>query len=164
MSSIAAVLRVAGVPLQIELVLGTMTGVAPGPLALALGLAIHLTVGTLFGLAYAVLFERVWAHGGAGTGMLLGVIHAAFFGVFIGFTPQFHPHVPGRVADPGPYFASAGTLGILAFFALHLLYGAIVGAGYGHVAAEREWAPFEALARRALRRKPSSDLARSTPG
>jgi len=31
--------------------------------------------------------------------------------------------------------------GVVAFFAIHLLYGAIVGAGYGHVVAEREWAP-----------------------
>ena len=27
------------------------------------------------------------------------------------------------------------------FFVAHLVYGAIVGAGYGHVAAERQWAP-----------------------
>lgn len=143
MSVVVAMLRLFGIPFQLEQVLGTMTGLAPGPLAVALGLGIHLGVGALFGVAYGWNFERVWAHGGAGAGMILGVIHAAFFGIFIGLTPEFHPHVPERLMDPGPYFTHTGVVGTIAFFLVHLLYGAIVGRVYGHVPAEREWAPLE---------------------
>jgi hypothetical protein len=141
MSLLVAGMRGIGVPFHLELVLGSLVGPAPSPAAFVLGLGIHLGVGALFGIGYGWLFERVWAHGGAATGVLIGVIHAAFFGVFIGLTPQFHPHIPERLLDPGPYFANTGTFGTIAFFALHVLYGAIVGGVYGHVPAEREWAP-----------------------
>jgi len=141
MSVVAALLRVAGLGWNLELILGTVMGGAPSASTFALGLAFHLLLGGLFGLLYGYLFERVWDHGGAGTGMILAVIHAALIGMVVGLTPQFHPKVPEVLADPGPYFANAGVFGVLAFFGLHLVYGAIVGAGYGHVAAEREWAP-----------------------
>jgi hypothetical protein len=141
MSALSAVLRVSGVPIQMELILGTMTGLAPGSGAFVLGLGIHLAIGALCGILYGYLFERVWDHGGASTGVILGAIHATLIGMMFGLTPQFHPHVPQGVADPGPYFANLGTFGVLSFFGMHLLYGAIVGGGYGHVVAEREWAP-----------------------
>ena len=137
----SALLRAAGVNVNLELILGTVLGGAPSASTFALGLVLHLTIGGLFGLLYGYLFERVWDHGGAGTGMILAAIHAALIGMGIGLTPQFHPHVPEVIADPGPFFANVGLVGVLAFFAIHVLYGAIVGAGYGHVDAEREWAP-----------------------
>ncbi len=140
-SLVSAGLRLVGLPLRIELLLGTLTGMEPGAAAFALGLAFHLAIGGAFGLLYGYLFERVWDHGGAATGMILAVIHAALIGILVGLTPQFHPLVPERLADPGPYFANAGVLGVIAFFGVHAVYGAIVGAGYGHVEAEREWAP-----------------------
>jgi hypothetical protein len=138
---LTGVLRGLGTPMSIEIFLGTLTGLQPSGTAFGIGLLVHLALGGLFGLLYAFLFERVWDHGGATTGMLLAVIHAALIGIALGLTPQFHPMVPERVADPGPYFANLGVLGVLSFFAVHLVYGAIVGAGYGHVAAERQWAP-----------------------
>jgi hypothetical protein len=137
----SAVFRAAGVPISMEMILGTLTGMEPSGAAFALGLVFHLAIGGLFGILYGYLFERVWAHGGASTGMILSVIHAALIGILIGLTPQFHPLVPQMVGDPGPFFANAGMIGVLGFFLLHLVYGAIVGAGYGHVAAEHEWAP-----------------------
>jgi hypothetical protein len=140
-SVLTAVLRGLGLPLSIEIILGTLTGLAPGPTAFGVGLVIHLAMGGLFGLLYGFLFERVWDHGGAPTGMLLAVIHAALIGILIGMTPQFHPLIPERLPDPGPFFANLGPIGVVTFFAAHLVYGAIVGAGYGHVAAERQWAP-----------------------
>jgi hypothetical protein len=137
----SAALRAAGVPITIEMILGTLFGAAPSPSAFGIGLGLHLAIGGLFGVLYGYLFESVWDHGGAATGMILSVIHAALIGILIGLTPQFHPHVPETLRDPGPYFANAGVIGVLAFFALHIAYGAVVGAGYGHVPAEREWAP-----------------------
>lgn len=137
----SAILRAIGLPIQLELILGTATGMAPGSGAFALGLAIHLAIGGAFGLLYGWLMETVWDHGGAAMGMILGVIHAALIGMAVGLTPQFHPYIPERMADPGPFFANIGVPGVLCFFGIHILYGAIVGHGYGHVAAEREWAP-----------------------
>jgi hypothetical protein len=140
-SLVSAGLRLVGLPIRIELLLGTLTGMEPSNAAYAVGLVMHLAIGGAFGLLYGYLFERVWDHGGAATGMILAVIHSALIGILIGLTPSFHPFVPERIADPGPYFANAGIVGVVAFFAIHVLYGAIVGAGYGHVEAEREWAP-----------------------
>jgi hypothetical protein len=137
----SAGLRALGLPIQLELLLGTLTGLAPSPSAFFLGLCIHLAIGGAFGLLYGWLFERVWEHGGAGTGMILGVIHAALIGMVVGLTPQFHPLVPYVLPDPGPFFANGGAAGVIGFFLIHVLYGAIVGAGYGHVPAEHEWAP-----------------------
>jgi hypothetical protein len=138
---ISAVARGLGTPISIELLLGTLVGLAPGGAAFGVGLLIHLAIGALVGMGYAFLFERVWDHGGAATGMLLAVVHASLIGILVGMTPQFHPMVPSRIPDPGPYFANLGAIGVIAFYVAHLAFGAIVGAGYGHVAAEREWAP-----------------------
>jgi Na+(H+)/acetate symporter ActP len=140
-SALSAGLRAAGLPIRLELLLGTSLGLPAGTLAFVVGLAMHLAIGGAFGLLYAWLFETVWNHGGASMGMILGVVHAALVGMAVGLTPQFHPLVPEQLADPGPYFANAGAIGVVAFFAMHVVYGAIVGHGYGHVANERQWAP-----------------------
>ena len=140
-SLLSAILRAIGLPLSIEIYLGTITGLAPGAFAFGIGLVLHLALGGLFGLLYGALFERVWAHGGAFTGMLLSTLHAGLIGMLLGFANHVHPLVPERLADPGPYFSHLGTAGVLSFFLAHLVYGAIVGAGYGHVASERQWAP-----------------------
>ena len=140
-SAISVGLRAVGLPINLELLLGTSFGLAPGAPAFVIGLAMHLAIGGAFGLVYGWLFERVWNHGGASTGMILSFIHAALIGMTVGLTPGLHPLVPERLPDPGPFFANGGALGVLSFFAAHLVYGAIVGHGYGHVAAEREWAP-----------------------
>ncbi|MBX3207401.1 MAG: hypothetical protein KF764_20300 [Labilithrix sp.] len=139
-SLLTAAVRAAGVPISIEIVLGTLAGLQAGA-AFGLGLLIHLVMGGLFGLLYGYLFENVWDHGGASTGMLTAVVHAALIGTLLGLVPQSHTLVPGRMPDPGPFFANLGVAGVLTFFGAHLVYGAIVGAGYGHVAAERQWAP-----------------------
>jgi hypothetical protein len=140
-SLLSALLRAVGLPIRLEMLLGTSLGLEPSSTAFVIGLAMHLAIGGAFGLLYGWLMETVWDHGGASTGVILAVIHAAIIGMAVGLTPQFHPMVPERIADPGPFFANIGVAGVLSFFAIHLLYGAIVGHGYGHVAAEREWAP-----------------------
>ncbi|AKV00767.1 hypothetical protein AKJ09_07430 [Labilithrix luteola] len=141
MSLLSAILRMIGIPIYMEMILGSLTGIVPGPTAFLVGLLIHLAIGAIFGVIYCALFENVWDHGGAGTGMILSVIHAALLGMIFGLTPQFHPYIPRLIHDPGPYFANGGPLTVIAFFGIHLVYGAIVGAGYGHVVAEHQWAP-----------------------
>lgn len=140
-SLLSAVLRALGLPLSIEMYLGTVSGLAPGALAFGIGLMLHLSLGALFGLLYGALFERVWSHGGAFTGMLLSVLHAGLVGMLLGLANHVHPLVPERLPDPGPYFSGLGVAGVLSFFLMHVAYGAIMGGGYGHVASERQWAP-----------------------
>ena len=140
-SALSFGLRAAGVPIGIETILGTMVGAPLGPSAFFLGLLMHLAIGGAFGLLYGWLFETVWVHGGAGTGMILSVIHAALIGMAVGLTPQFHPLIPEVMPAPGAYFSTFGVVGVLSFFAMHVLFGAIVGGGYGHVVEERQWAP-----------------------
>ena len=141
MSAFFLLLRSLSVNIGIEMLLGTAWGLHPGPAAYVVGLVIHLAMGGAFGLVYGWLFERVWNHGGAGMGVILASIHASIIGMAAGLTPQLHPLVPTTLRDPGAFFANSGTLGVLAFLAAHLVFGAIVGGGYGHVASEREWAP-----------------------
>lgn len=140
-SFLTGLFRGAGLLIQMEMILGTLFGVPPGGGAFFLGLLVHLGIGAGFGVLYAWLFERVWKHGGAPMGMIIGFIHALFIGILFGFTPQFHPFIPTVLVDPGPYFTSEGVWGALAFFFVHLVFGCVVGAGYGHVPAERAWAP-----------------------
>ena len=140
--SVASVLlRAVGIPIQLEMILGTMSGLVPGNAAFALGLVMHLALGGAFGVLYAWLFESVWRRGGASMGMILAFLHASLVGMAVGLTPTFHPLIPAQIRAPGAYFSAFGTAAVVAFFAIHILYGAIVGAGYGHVAAERRWAP-----------------------
>lgn len=139
-SVLSAALRLAGLPIGLELLLGMLAGRTPEH-AFGLGLFLHLGIGGLFGLVYGYLFERVWDHGGALTGVLTAVVHASLIGFFVGFASELIPLIPSRMPDPGPYFAGLGPAGVAAFFGLHLVYGALVGAGYGHVAGERQWAP-----------------------
>lgn len=141
MSLLSVLLRAAGVPIQMEMILGTLTGIPPGPTAFVVGELLHVGIGALFGLIYGALFEKVWNHGGAGTGMILSVLHACLIGILFGLVARVHPYVPRELRDPGAYFSNLGIAGVLSFFALHILYGAIVGAGYGHVASEHDWAP-----------------------
>jgi hypothetical protein len=140
--SVASVgFRAVGVPIELEMLLGTAFGMQPGMGAFAAGLVVHLVLGGAIGLTYAWLMETVWKHGGAGMGAILAFIHASMVGMAVGLTPQFHPMVPRQLADPGAYFSNAGTVGVVAFYGVHLLYGLIVGGGYGHVRSESEWAP-----------------------
>ena len=96
----SVILRTIGLPIRLELILGTAFGLHPGPAAFALGLATHLAIGGAFGLLYGWLFEAVWLHGGAFTGMLLGTLHAALVGMGVVLTPQFHPMVPSERRRP----------------------------------------------------------------
>ena len=141
MSVLSAILRAVHVPISIEMILGTLVGLAPGATAFMVGLAMHLALGGALGLAYCWLFEKVWNHGGAPVGVILAFLHASLIGMAMGLTPSFHPAIPQLLPNPGAFFSNVGVAGVIAFFAIHAVYGAIVGGGYGHVASEHQWAP-----------------------
>jgi hypothetical protein len=141
MSVLMALARAVGMPVSLEMMLGTMTGAAPGPGPFVLGLATHLTMGGIFGLIYGWIFERIH-HGGAVVGVGIGLVHAVVAGLFMALLPTIHPLMPDRMAPPGAFMSNLRVMGVLAQFVLHAVFGAIVGGGYGHASEER---PFGAL-------------------
>jgi hypothetical protein len=121
MTALMAMARAMGMPVNLEMVLGTMIGGAP----------------SLFALIYAVGFEY-WTHRADWlVGLGFGVIHTLFSSVLLAMIPAMHPLVPEQMPAPGPFMSNLGMMGVLAFFMLHLIYGAIVGAMYGPVIHSR---------------------------
>jgi hypothetical protein len=139
-SAVTGILRFGGVPLNIEMMLGSLALGAIGPEAWLLGLAMHVAAGAIFGIVYAVIFEKGLHAASAGLGLALGSVHAVVTGVFLAFIPDIHPLVPAFMPAPGLFLLGLGAFGVLLFLALHLLFGVIVGSSYGSVAdARRSW-------------------------
>lgn len=130
MSVVMAFARMLGLPVRIELILGTLF-VDPGPAAWLIGLVAFLVGSGLIALLYGVGFEYVAHRAGTKTGIALSLIHIVVGGAFLGALPAIHPRVTEMLQAPGPYLANLGIIGILAFVALHLMYGALVGGLYG---------------------------------
>jgi hypothetical protein len=133
MSIIMAMARMMGMPANLEMMLGTMTGGPPSAIRWIMGWIIHLIAGGIFALIYAVGFEY-WTHrAGWLVGLGFGIIHTLFSGLLLAMMPIMHPLVPEMMPAPGAFMANLGMMGVGAFFMLHLIYGAIVGAMYGPV-------------------------------
>lgn len=135
MSVIMALVRITMVDrgMNLEMLLGTMLGLAPTAATWVVGLVIHLVISGAIALIYAWGFERVTHRAGWALGAGFGLIHAVIGGLFMGVMPAMHPLVPGQLPAPGFFMANQGALGVFAFFMLHLIYGAVVGAIYSPV-------------------------------
>jgi hypothetical protein len=106
--------------------------------ATSIGYALHIGFGVLFALAYFVIFDAV-GHAGWLFGLALGAVHAAFVGggLVNVMLPAVHPRMgtPWTDAEETPLLEQPGFLLVNygrrtagTTFALHLVYGAIVGA------------------------------------
>ena len=122
--------------MDIPLLLGTIFSDDRGR-ASAIGYAIHFVNGLLFALAYGLVFE---ATGRAGWlfGLLLGAVHGVFAGggLLNVLLPVVHPRMGKPWTDarstpvlepPGLLLSNYGRATLGATFALHLVYGALVG-------------------------------------
>jgi hypothetical protein len=134
--------RAVGVGVHLEMMLGSLLTASIGPTTWLIGFVIHLLASGLVALIYAAFFEAI-GRAGAGLGVLMGVVHAFIAGALFYFVPALHPLIPEEMAAPGPFMANLGLVGVLAFLAIHVLYGAIVGSMY---------LPLPALRRRATLR------------
>lgn len=119
-----------GMPANLEMMLGTMFGGPPGPMKWALGFAMHLMAGVAFALIYAAIFEKVTHRAGALVGAGIGVAHTIFSGLMLGAIPMMHPLIPEQMPAPGMFMSNV-PMGVIAFFMLHIIFGAIVGGMYG---------------------------------
>lgn len=130
MSAMMAVARAMGMEAKLELLLGTMLGIEPGPTAWIIGFGMHLVISGLIALLYALGFEYVTHRAGWLIGAAFAIIHILIGGVFMGMVPMMHPQVPGELSPPGAFMSNLGVMGVMAFVMLHLIYGAIVGTMY----------------------------------
>lgn len=125
-----------GIPAGIEMMLGTLVVPNAALTAWLVGFAIHLLLGGVLALVYAWAFENVTHRAGWIVGAGLGLVHAVISGLGMAVVPVIHPMIPERLPAPGAFMANLGVIGIVAEFALHAVYGAIVGGLYGPVVRE----------------------------
>jgi hypothetical protein len=133
-----------GIPAHMEMMLGTMVVPNAALTAWLVGFAIHLLIGGVLALVYAWGFEHITHRAGWLVGVGFGLIHAVIAGLGNLMVPAIHPMIPERMPAPGAFMANLGIIGIVAEFALHAVYGAIVGALYGPVIHQRAPQPVEA--------------------
>lgn len=133
MSVLMAIARLLGMPVDLETLLGTMTGMDPGAMAWVLGLVMHLVISGAIALLYGLGFEYVSHRSGALPGVVFSLIHIVVGGLFMGAIPAIHPEVPETLAPPGAFMSNLGDMGVVAFVVLHAIYGAVVGVMYGPV-------------------------------
>lgn len=122
-----------GMPMNLEMMEGTMLVQPPSGVAWIVGLLMHLVISGLIGLLYAWGFERVTRRAGWLVGAGFGVLHAIIGGVMMGMVPAIHPLIPEMMPAPGAFLSNI-PMGPLAFLMLHIIYGAVVGAIYKPVA------------------------------
>lgn len=137
--------------MNLLLLIGTMF--APvGATAYGLGLMVHLMMSGVFGLAHGALLESAGVSSigaGVGYGALFGLVHALAAGAALGMMPMVHPRLKSRAAltpalaggpgrpdeelleAPGFFGLNYPLMTTMGFFALHLMFGVIVGVVYG---------------------------------
>jgi hypothetical protein len=126
-----------GIPAHMEIMLGTMVVPNAALTAWLVGFAIHLLIGGVLALVYAWAFEHITHRAGLLVGVGFGLVHAVIAGLGNTLVPAIHPMIPERMPAPGAFMANLGTMGIVAEFVLHAVYGAIVGTLYGPVVRDR---------------------------
>jgi hypothetical protein len=127
---------VMGMPANLEMMLGTMF-TDPGATAWIIGFVMHLMISGAIALIYAWAFEHITHRAGWLLGAGFGIVHAIIGGMVMGMMPMMHPRMPNPIMPPGAFMSSMGTMGVVAEFVLHMVYGAVVGAMYGAVVHAR---------------------------
>lgn len=130
-SAVSAAARAVGVPVNFELLLGTLLGHPPSLWTWLGGLAAHLLLAGLIGLGYGWAFETLSGRADWRVGLAFGLVHALVVGLLLWVLPVVHPLVAERIPAPGPFLAGAGAAGVLIEVVVHMMYGAVVGALYG---------------------------------
>jgi hypothetical protein len=136
MTLIMMAARSAGASADVAQLLGTLPGRAPSSTTWLVGFLVTIMLSGLIGIAYAAVFETITRSAGVAAGLKVSLVHLVLAGIFVGLLGAMHPLVPEVLAAPGFFMASYGGLGILAFVAAHLAFGAIVGGLYRTVTLE----------------------------
>jgi len=139
---ILAAARAAGAAPDFAMMMGTLPGNAPSGAAWLAGFILIVLGSGLTGILYAALFETLLHRGGAKAGIQIAAVHMLLKGFFLGLLGAAHPLIPKSMQAPGFFMTGYGALGVLAFVASFLAFGAIMGSLYGDVMDE-ESLPYE---------------------
>ncbi|MGH7529761.1 MAG: hypothetical protein ACREMN_05215, partial [Gemmatimonadales bacterium] len=107
MTALGALIRLAGVPMNGEMMMGTMLS-APGTGAWLIGFMMHLMLSVLIALIYAWGFEHVTHRAGVGVGLGFALIHIVIAGMVMGTFPAMHPMIPEQMPAPGAFLSAMG--------------------------------------------------------
>lgn len=125
-SLLAAVLRAAEIRIDLELWLGSVV-LAPQAAAWLIGFFAHITLSGFI----AILYGRAFVALGRATplmGLRVALAHIVVSGLWLGVMPGIHPRIGEEIAAPGFFLSAYGIAGVSAFVAVHLVFGAVVGA------------------------------------
>lgn len=128
----------AGMSANPAVILGGLTGREPTPPIAVGGFLAYLGIAGLIAVVYAWGFERLGGRAGWRMGVAFSIVHMLAAAAILTVLPSFHPLMPESLLSPGPFFRNVRT-GPAAFVALHLAYGALVGAIYGAQTTSRTW-------------------------
>jgi hypothetical protein len=124
------ILRLGGVDVNLEALLGSMLVSGDRASAWMAGFLLHLAVGGVAGLVYAGVFEMAVQRSGLVLGAGLGICHGLLAGLMMSGIPAMNPLALGTQAAPGPFLQNL-AYGPFVFLLLHGLFGAVVGLVYG---------------------------------
>lgn len=127
MTLAAGIARVFLIPVDLELLLGSLFTGQVGLGTWFLGLGLHLAIGALLAVVYAFILEAWFHRSSWALGVALAVPHAAIAGLCLGVLPEVHPLVPLVLPPPGLFMVNLGPVAVAGFIAVHLIYGGIVG-------------------------------------
>jgi hypothetical protein len=130
MSLAMFLLRLGGMDVNLEAILGSLFRTPAGVNPWAVGFAMHLTIGALVGIGYAALFEAAVQRSGPLVGAGLGLSHGLLAGLVMSGIPAMNPFGLGTHLAPGAFLQNL-HLGPILFILLHCLFGAVVGMAYG---------------------------------
>lgn len=130
MSGAMYALRLLGVNIQLEALLGTLVEPAWGLSPWAMGFLMHLGIGAITALLYAAAFEFAVQRSGILVGGGFGVAHGMMAGLFMSGIPAMNPLGPPTSTYPGAFLSNV-AFGPILFLLVHFVFGAVVGLAYG---------------------------------
>lgn len=128
MTALGGIARAVGVPLELELLLGSAVTGSVGASAWVAGLALHLSIGALLGTVYGAILDDPGVPVSVRSGVAIGALHAVIAGLLLGVLAPLHPLVPGELPDPGSFASNLGGAAAILFIVQRLVFGAVVGA------------------------------------
>jgi hypothetical protein len=122
--------------LNVELLLGSMVTHELSTLSGVVGVVLYLLIAGLIACLYAVGFRHVTQRANWAIGLLFSLVHLGMTGLAMDALGDIHalmirpplPLLRGHLLAPGLFAANFGAMTVAGFVALHLVYGALVGA------------------------------------
>jgi hypothetical protein len=130
MSLAMFLLRLAGINVNLEGLLGSLVEPPAGLSHWIVGFLIHLAVGGMAGIVYAGVFELAVQRSGILVGAGLGLCHGLLAGLMMSGIPAMNPLALGAQTAPGAFLQNL-SFGPFVFLLLHVLFGVVTGVAYG---------------------------------